>query len=47
MLHHGNASYPVKTGYSAKRKKSWKKRRLFGLAIALICKMVIKVYFTV
>jgi len=32
------ASYPVKTGYSAKRKKSWKKGRDFELVFCLFVK---------
>ncbi len=41
------ASYPVKTGYSAKRKKSWKKGINSVVAIGFICKMDLMVYFTV
>ena len=40
-------SYPVKTGYSAKRKKSWKKGINFRSGIGFICKMDLMVYFTV
>ena len=41
------AAYPVKTGYSGKRKKSWKKGISFDVAIGFICRMDLKVYFTI
>jgi signal transduction histidine kinase/tetratricopeptide (TPR) repeat protein len=45
MVHHANPYHPVKTGYSSKKKKSWKKGISPKRPIAFICRMLIKVLF--